>query len=216
MPPPNYNFRKWKKTGNLLGIFFFALLLISCTEEQNLPEISQIETLQSYFGKELSNKTTFENIPIELDWDRAHSGEHFIEVPLVTPIVAFKLQSLSFESRLIIPRESPEKYTFISLEANFDLQSVGFKEIISQDVRNRIIAWLELDKEYNSLGFHKFNTYGNQNMKMDEGNCTTMYYYERTCYYNGSSLVGCTAWELMDSYEVCNGEVVVAAFIQTT
>ncbi|WP_373396356.1 hypothetical protein V8V91_16805 [Algoriphagus halophilus] len=202
--PPKCNY------GNKSISWFFVLILnlifFSCTQEQD-PVISQdeLQTIRNFIDLEVAGKTTFDNLPIELDWKKAKLGDDFMEIPLINPIRSFETVLDYFQTRLVISNSDLNAYKFISLESNFDHSHDLFTTLISERKEGNWVRWMQIDNNLRSLEVSSYRTITDPkaNMPLD---CVTVTYMERTCFYEGFSLISCTDWETVSQYEVCGSE----------
>lgn len=153
----------------------------------------------------MAGKTTFDNLPIELDWKKAKLGDDFMEIPLINPIRSFETVLDYFQTRLVISNSDLNAYKFISLESNFDHSHDLFTTLISERKEGNWVRWMQIDNNLRSLEVSSYRTITDPkaNMPLD---CVTVTYMERTCFYEGFSLISCTDWETVSQYEVCGSE----------
>ena len=127
---------------------------------------------------------------------------------MVNPVSGFIRKLDKYETRIIIPKNDSENYQFISLEANFELNGEGFRELLNTKRDKSYVRFMKFDKKLKSIGFdfYRTETDPRANMPLD---CESVKYfeYERTCYHVGSTIIGCTDWVEVGMYEnqVCSG-----------
>jgi hypothetical protein len=156
----------------------------------------------------VAGKTTFENLPIELDWSRAIIGGKFIEVPLINSLNGFISKFSNHETRLLISKTTAEDYHYISLESNFKIKEESFGDLIKSKKENSYVRFMKFDKNLKSMGFDFYRIESNPNANMPlDCETVTFGYYEGSCYYNSSSSVVCNTPTLIYTWteEICSG-----------
>jgi hypothetical protein len=204
LPPPNYNFLNDVRFGLLALVIL--LQFSSCTQEEaEVISTDEMQLIRTFVDLDMAGKTTFDNLPLEADWEKARIGGETIEVPLINPVKSFESNLDNFQTRLVIPKADATQYRIISLESNFDHSEYLFTDLIGEERADSWVRWMKMDSDMRSLEVKSYLTISdpNANMPLD---CTTVSYFERTCYYNGPSQVYCSDWELVSSYQVCTGE----------
>ena len=204
LPPPKCNCLN-KFVCRLFLILLFTQVVFSCTQEQDLqiPQ-DELQALRNFIDLELAGQTTFDNLPLEADWNRAMIGEESIEIPLVNPVNGFVSIYDNFQTRIIVAKGKPEAFQIVSLEASFDHSDEMFENIIESQRVQSSVRWMIMDKDLRSLEVDSYRTVSDPkaNMPVD---CVTLSYFERTCYYSGASLIYCTDWDPVSSTQVYSG-----------
>ncbi|MFC5625353.1 hypothetical protein [Algoriphagus winogradskyi] len=131
IPPPKCNYLN-KLLGRLFLAFLFTQIVFSCTQEQNL-KISQdeIQLIRTYMEGELTGKTTFDNQPLEMDWENATYFKGNYEIPLHSPLLGFVPNYQNVETRLLVPSSKIENYSFMTLDTEEILGGLSFIELTS-------------------------------------------------------------------------------------
>lgn len=175
----------------------------SCAQEEaEVISTDEMQLIRTFVDLDMAGKTTFDNLPLEADWEKARIGTETVEVPLIHPVRSFVSDLDNFQTRLVIPKADVTKYRFISLESNFDHAEFLFSNLVADERADSWVRWMQMDSNLRSLEVKSYRTISdpNANILLD---CTTVSYFERTCYYNGPSQVFCSDWELISSYAVC-------------
>ncbi|WBL42808.1 hypothetical protein PBT90_18965 [Algoriphagus halophytocola] len=164
---------------------------------------------------ELAEKTTFDNQPLEMDWENAVVTKEHYEIPLHYPLNGFVSKYQEVETRLLVPRSKIGEYSFMTLDTEEIREEFSFTELTSVPDKTSLEAYLYMsfNKEFQpgDLHFKRLALSDPKAYMPVECETVTIRYLEKDCYWIGGTLYTCSDWREVSRQEVkvCGNEGII-------
>nr|WP_139235936.1 hypothetical protein [Algoriphagus locisalis] len=155
---------------------------------------------------ELTGKTTFDNQPLEMDWDNAVYSEGHYEIPLLSPLNGFVPKYQDVETRLLVPCRKMEEYSFMTLDTEEIIDGFRFSELSSDTDETSLdtYRYMNFSKDLQPGDFvYKRATASDPNAYMPvQCEPATIIYYEKDCTWISNLLQNCSGWREVGRQEI--------------